>query len=70
METKMQTKDKKDTNSITDEGSDSGKNYMYSGKQFLSSLINLYIHFVQIKMKIQSTFMLEIHHHYGAVNIH
>ena len=21
-------------------------------------------------MKIQSTFMLEIHHHYGAVNIH
>ena len=46
METKMKTKDKKDTNSITDEGSDSGKNYMYSGKQFLSSLINLYIHFV------------------------
>ena len=28
METKMKTKDKKDTNSITDEGSDSGKNYM------------------------------------------
>ena len=28
METKMKTKDKKDTKSITDEGSDSGKNYM------------------------------------------